>query len=335
MQPIFAGHLMSEQELNSSVVLEHPSAQDPVPLPGEQLAARRQAEGWSIEQVAAQLKLAPRQIEAIEAGRFDALPSAIIARGFVRTYARLLKMDPAPLLATISADIPSPIESMRRQRPLSTPFSETRLPSMHPRGTWSPNWTAGALLALVLGGAIWGAQQVNWHSILPEALLGAIGMGRTTTAMAPVADEAQTMVVEAPTEAPTPVTVVDAAKIDVATPIVPILVGSEGAPVQVSATPAQVTAVAPPAAVAAAAPAAVDNRLSLVLHQDSWIEIKRQDNSVLISRVAKAGTTEIFEITEPVSLVVGNVAGVEARLRDAPLDLKSVTSTNVARLNLK
>jgi len=32
---------------------------------------------------------------------------------------------------------------------------------------------------------------------------------------------------------------------------------------------------------------------------------------------------------------VGNVAGVEASLRDAPLDLKSVTSTNVARLNLK
>ncbi len=326
MQPIFAGHLMSEQELNSSVVLDHPDAQSPVPLPGEQLAARRQAEGWSIEQVAAQLKLAPRQIEAIEAGRFDALPSAVIARGFVRTYARLLKMDPAPLLATISADIPSPIESMRRQRPLSAPFSETRLPSMHARGTWSPKWIAGALLALVLGGGIWGAQQMNWHAILPEPLLAAIGMGPTPTALAPATDEAQTVALAEPKETPLAVAFADAVRIDAMPPSPPIQVLPEVVPVQVAAAPVQVAAVPP---------AAVDNRLNLVLHQDSWIEIKRQDNSVLVSRVAKAGTTETFEITEPVSLVVGNVAGVEASLRDAPLDLKSVTSTNVARLNLK
>ena len=316
---------MSDQELNSSVVLGHPDAQGSMPPPGEQLAARRQAEGWSIEQVAAQLKLAPRQIEAIEAGRFDALPSAVIARGFVRTYARLLKMDPAPLLATISADIPSPIESMRRQRPLSAPFSETRLPSMHGRGTWSPNWIAGALLALVLGGGIWGTQQMNWHSILPEPLLGAIGMGQTSTPLMPAADEAQTVAVFEPKEIPLPVAFADAVRIDAMPPSPQIQVRPEVVPVQVSAVPAQV----------AGAPAAIDNRLSLVLHQDSWIEIKRQDNSVLVSRVAKAGTTETFEIVEPVSLVVGNVAGVEASLRDAPLDLKSVTSTNVARLNLK
>ena len=44
---------------------------------------------------------------------------------------------------------------------------------------------------------------------------------------------------------------------------------------------------------------------------------------------------ETFDIAEPVTLTIGNIAGVEATLRGAPLELGSVATGNVARLRLK
>jgi cytoskeleton protein RodZ len=69
-----------------------------------QLAARREALGMSREDVAAQLKFAARQIQALEEGRFGALPAGTFARGMVRSYARLLKVDPAQVLDQLGRD---------------------------------------------------------------------------------------------------------------------------------------------------------------------------------------------------------------------------------------
>jgi len=75
--------------------------------------------------------------------------------------------------------------------------------------------------------------------------------------------------------------------------------------------------------------------LRLNFREDSWVEIRRADKTTVISRLLKAGTTEAFDITEPVTLVIGNAAGVDASLRGAKLDLEADSSSNVARLNLK
>ncbi|TFI23966.1 DUF4115 domain-containing protein, partial [Herbaspirillum sp. 3C11] len=75
--------------------------------------------------------------------------------------------------------------------------------------------------------------------------------------------------------------------------------------------------------------------LRLTFREDSWVEIRRGDKSTMISRLLKAGTTESFDINEPVTLVVGNAAGVDASLRGSRLDLETGSSSNVARLSLK
>jgi len=49
----------------------------------------------------------------------------------------------------------------------------------------------------------------------------------------------------------------------------------------------------------------------------------------------KAGTTELVEINEPVVLVVGNAAGIDATLRGQSLNLRAVARDNVAKLSLK
>lgn len=72
--------------------------------PGAKLVAGRIAMGWSVEYVASQLRLAPRQILALESDDYAHLPEAAIVRGFIRSYAKLLKLDAAPLVALLSTD---------------------------------------------------------------------------------------------------------------------------------------------------------------------------------------------------------------------------------------
>lgn len=93
---------------------------DPSAAPGDESAARqpeisvgsrlrsaREAAGLSFDEVAQALKFSPRQIAALEADDYAALPGATIVRGFVRNYARLLDMDAAALLRQLEATLPS------------------------------------------------------------------------------------------------------------------------------------------------------------------------------------------------------------------------------------
>ncbi len=95
--------------------------------PGPVLRERREALEVSVREVAETLNLSMTIVEAIEADDADRLPGTVFARGYVRAYARLLDLDPEPLLAYYPkaealapvADGPSepPIWEWIRQRP--------------------------------------------------------------------------------------------------------------------------------------------------------------------------------------------------------------------------
>ena len=65
---------------------------------GSVLSAARQRQGLSVADVARQLKLGVRQIEALEADDYKNLPRITFVRGFIRNYAKLLQIDAVPLL---------------------------------------------------------------------------------------------------------------------------------------------------------------------------------------------------------------------------------------------
>lgn len=76
-------------------------------LPGASLRAAREARNLTIFEVAQSLKFGPRQVTAIEADDYAALPAgATFQRGFLRSYAKLLKIDAEPLLAMLDARTP-------------------------------------------------------------------------------------------------------------------------------------------------------------------------------------------------------------------------------------
>src|SRR5258706_9374755 len=73
--------------------------------PGTLLAAR-EAQSLSVADVARQLKLSVHQVEALEAGEYHRLPGPVFVRGFIRNYARLLKVDPEQWLHSAADSLP-------------------------------------------------------------------------------------------------------------------------------------------------------------------------------------------------------------------------------------
>ena len=64
----------------------------PPGMAGALLRAARESAGMTVDAVAQHLKLAPRQVKAIEDGDFKELPGRTFIRGFVRNYARLVQL---------------------------------------------------------------------------------------------------------------------------------------------------------------------------------------------------------------------------------------------------
>src|SRR6476661_2658664 len=83
--------------------------------PGNVLAAAREEMNLSVTDVARHLKLSPAQVEALEDGAYERLPGRVFVRGFLRNYAKLLGIDPQPLLRSIESQMPQP--AMAEERP--------------------------------------------------------------------------------------------------------------------------------------------------------------------------------------------------------------------------
>nr|WP_314625686.1 helix-turn-helix domain-containing protein [uncultured Noviherbaspirillum sp.] len=322
---------------------DYAGAQDPAeqgqPTPGMQLAMRRQEWNWTVEQVASQLNLAPRQVLAMEADDYGALPGMAVARGFIRSYAKLLKLDAVPMLAQI-AKAPGSMEQsipLRRAIP-STTFQPHRGATRARQGGPSKMLlVSGVVIAAVLAVTAF-FQREQLAISMPASLAGLLERGPATADAPVAAGQTDGKVVDTDVAAPLhqaePVSQQGAAAQAPAgmTPELSPPRAGVGSTPPAPATPATSTAQTAPAAASAAQSS---NSLVLSMRQDSWVEVRRADNSTITSRVMRAGSTETFELTGPLSVTVGNASGVNATVRGAPLDLAATTRNNVARISIK
>ncbi len=99
------------------------SRERPAAKLGLLLRKAREARGLSIDDVVQTLKFSKRQVEALEASDLASLPGNVFVRGFIRSYARYLKIDPEPLLELLADEVPlvqpdvRPPENMGRAGP--------------------------------------------------------------------------------------------------------------------------------------------------------------------------------------------------------------------------
>lgn len=199
---------MNEPGLNDQAMPGDTGKEQPLLVsPGARLAAGRQERGWTIEQVASQLNLAPRQVVAIEADDYPSLPGMAIVRGFVRQYAKLLKMDAAPLLASLGGETMLAQEPVRPRQNLSTPFSEARLPSMNARSGGSAKWIVAGVVIVAIGAVAYALQQGVDFAGMSQSASSQVkdGLSQITSPSAPASQGTAPPASDAATASPEPV----------------------------------------------------------------------------------------------------------------------------------
>jgi cytoskeleton protein RodZ len=131
---------------------------------GSDLRAAREAAGLSLVDVAERTRIRRTLIEHIEADDFDLCGGDVYARGHVRTLARVVGLDPEPLVA----------EFDRLHQPTEPTASEVFESETHiTRERKGANWTAVMVAALIVIAGIGGFQLLRNRST-PSGSPGAI-----------------------------------------------------------------------------------------------------------------------------------------------------------------
>ena len=95
---------------------------------GQQLRQARESRGLSLEEVSRGTRIRLSYLQSLEDEEFDRLPAVVYARGFLRTYAMFLGLDPEPLLKQFEQAF-HPILPSRPKPSSETPVRMWRGPS--------------------------------------------------------------------------------------------------------------------------------------------------------------------------------------------------------------
>jgi cytoskeleton protein RodZ len=128
--------------------------------PGRALHDARRARKLEIVRIANELRLPPATIDALERDDFEHLPSPVFVSGYIRTYARLLELDPEPLIARFRELHPE-AEALPRVAPRASRSSRT---TQQPgSGTAPILLTLVLLVAIAAGSYLWFSDH-EWFS---------------------------------------------------------------------------------------------------------------------------------------------------------------------------
>jgi len=281
--------------------------------PGATLVAAREAAQLSVAEVARHLRLSVAQVEALEAGDFERLPGPVFVRGFIRNYARLVKLDPDAFLRQVETEL-----SGLPHSPEAPPSKDIPFPPQRPS-----RWPVVGLIGVVVL-AVLAFYEFYWTE--QRAGLEAPGAAVPAKHAEPAAAKPERQAAES---TPTPVAPVT----ETALSLPPAETDKPPAPV-VATTPAAAPA---PATVqpGAATPPAAEGEVHLQFSEKSWVEIQDRDGKIVFSHLNPQGSEKRISARAPLSIVIGNAHAVRLTYNGRPVDLAAHTKVGVARLVLE
>jgi cytoskeleton protein RodZ len=278
---------------------------------GQTLQAGRVAAGLTVAAVAQSLKFSTRQIEALEADNYAALPGNTIVRGFVRSYARLLRIDPEDLLESLNPYSPNMPADVRPPDNIGVASEEGGLRQL--------SSVASAAIVISLATLLLGL----WHFFAPTVTRLANdtpGSQKSSSAPAPQA---------APPQPADPAAVPPADP-----PAAPTAPGYD-VPAVPAAPPPPVATAAPTPVVAPAQAAPSEPSLMFTFVDRSWLEVIDKSKQVLHSGENPAGSQLTLSGRPPFDIVIGNAGKVKLTYGERVIDLAPYTRAEVARLKLE
>ncbi len=353
---------MSDSESSTAPLAEtHPPAEEEAPPAavepllrrGQRLEQARLQAGLTIADVASRLRLSQAQIEALEQDDLAALPPATFVRGFVRNYARLLKL---PVEALEQAPTAGAAASATQPAfTLQPPPSVDALP-LDGRASANRRWLGAAVVALVIGAVI-GVVRLEHldgaRDLVADQVKGPVGFVLDLFRSKPVPSVAMPAST-APAATATPMTTSVAADpgtgapgaADPGTgapgtgaPALPAALAvadaaSAAAPSASPPVPAETALANTPASTTVAASGEAGNVLDFSFEGDSWVEVRDSTNTVIYSRTSHAGDIQSVSFRGQISVVIGNARSTHLSLNGADVMLAPHTKVTVARLKL-
>ncbi|MGC9239115.1 MAG: helix-turn-helix domain-containing protein [Acidithiobacillus sp.] len=273
------------------------------------LRQARERRGWSPEAAAERLHIRASQVEALEQGNFQALPGAAFARGYLKNYARLLDLDPEPLLVLFDG----------RSGGAGVKPTDHVLPdSEDPLLDYSRPML---LLSLVVAAAIaaiawwiWGggsaAEPKTAESTSAESTSAAAsGVG----ASAPVASSLSSATTSS---------------------AVRLAVPAPGAALASTASSASTAAVASAAVAGGQSVPGPSTGLHFVFTGRCWVQVQDARGKTLLARLAEAGQTlAVDQGQPPYRILIGKAENVEISYDGKPVALPA-NALGVARLEV-
>ncbi|HUP02698.1 MAG TPA: RodZ domain-containing protein [Bryobacteraceae bacterium] len=277
---------------------------------GETLRRERLRRNLDLHQVADELKLSTRFLEAIENEQFDRLPAPVFTRSWVRQYARLLGLDEEELAAQVARECePSPesfpldvkSQSANAGIPLPAAAAWDSI-SDGAKRKW-PDWFPGLVLAVVVTVACSGVY-VWWDRAAhapphagpkapdPQSVLAAPPAVQPAAASEPPA--------QPPSDSQPPATDLAAAS-----PATPAQTAPQPAPAAQDLSPAA----QPTAAAETAGPV----HILLTARESVWVRA-RSNGALLFSITMQPSQTRTIDSQTPVELRLGNAGGVDVQL---------------------
>lgn len=271
---------------------------------GEQLRSAREAKKMTVVEAAQALKLSVRQVVALEENDWSHLPGNTIIRGFVRNYARLLKLDAEPLMHILD------MEHMPQLPKLEFP-ADAHEPLPQVGELERPDFAAlFSGLALVVFALLvyFFVPQNFWQSTL-----SGFGAGKKVVETAEKTAEPLSAVPAVTSASSTNPALTSA-------PLSSAELGSTVAPAtqsQVSASPD------------------TGSGLKLSFAQASWVEVRDRSGQVVFAQLNPAGSRREIEGQPPFVLTIGNATHVTVQYKGKIVDLPQRSKDDVARLTLE
>ncbi|OXI49216.1 helix-turn-helix domain-containing protein [Burkholderia aenigmatica] len=312
---------------------------------GSRLAQLREARGWTVDDVSARLKVAPPKLRALEAGDISHLPGVTFALGVVRSYAKMLGVDPEPFAQALRRErgVPEVDLSMPASSGTDLPRGRVSIPlggsSRHHPWLWGTAivvvavvavlmWHTGGDSASLLARFKSGDAEHASAASVPAGSSSSVEEAASSGASAVVANE-----VPAPAAASAAPAPVVASAAPAPAPVAPVVTAAASQPV-VATTAASAAAPAQPASVVVAAG---QSMIELKVKQDSWFSVRDKSGKELFSGLVHGGEAKQVAGDGPFKVTIGNKAGLDTVAFDGkPVDPAKYSAArgNVARFTL-
>jgi len=314
---------------------------------GKTLRAAREQMDLSVNDVANRIKFAPRQIESLEADDYALLPEAAFVRGFVRSYARLLELDPAKLIAGLPLSHAKDASAAHEVKSVEIPMPTALSARRHNI----------ALLAVGLVIALSVAIFERLNDSTPEVTEAVVSANVQVIDLPNVTAESAVDQTAEQVPSPAPALQPAARSVQAAVPqpsvaqpavrIVPVPAVQQPVPqTTVSTVPAPLKAPKPATAVmpgtlavdqpkVGAEISAAEHSLRMEFDEDSWVEVKEGSDKILTSRMHTAGSLVRVTGKAPLFITIGNARAVRLFDNGKKLNLERYTTADVAHITLK